>query len=89
MDTDAARQMALVGVEFCFNHGCNAKSLQRIDWMGGYDGRTAMVTAMPSIVAESRGGRKSEFMEGGVVVFVAVAVAVGCFAIEVTHGGQQ
>ena len=35
--------------------------------MGGYDGRTAMVTAMPSIVAESRGGRKSEFMDGGVV----------------------
>ena len=89
MDTDAARKMALVGVRYCSNHGCDAKSLQRIDWMGGYYGQKAMVAAVPSIVAESWGGRKSEFMNGFVAVFVAVAVAVGCFAIEVTDGGQQ
>ena len=30
--------------------------------MGGYDGPKAIVAAMPSIVVESRGGGKSEFM---------------------------
>ena len=31
VDTDAARRTALVGVEFCFNHDGNVKSLWPID----------------------------------------------------------
>ena len=59
MDTDAARQIALVIVEFCFNYDFNAELIQRIDWMGGYDVLKAIVicAAMSSWrvgVAESR-----------------------------------
>ena len=81
MDTDAARKMALVGVEFCFNHDCNAKSLQRIDWMGGYDGWRAMVAAMPSIVAESR-WRKVGVYGWWWCCLCCFAVAVFCFAVK-------
>ena len=57
MDTDDDRQIAFVSVEFCFNYDFNAELIQRIDWMGGYDGPKAIVAAMPSWrvgVAESR-----------------------------------